>query len=238
MNLKKTVLSLMAAGTLLMGGMSATAAPVDPTSSDQAEGKVKVTPTGGEFNAQFCNDTTTIAPNAGDFVITSGDVDFGEAEVSLASGDTVTGQIGICYTDTAYDRGAFKTSMSAGNFTNGSGGTIGKANLKPSGVHNVLQGRWSSQGVPVGDIGANNGNNVNPNAGNSPLPWVGGNFSSASLDVGFGYKGDGTAGVHTVQNMWIPGSMALIDLELNVPAGTPGGDYTNEFILTVAPVGP
>ncbi|MCO5217362.1 MAG: hypothetical protein M9953_05015 [Thermomicrobiales bacterium] len=234
MDIRRTASSFWTVAILLtMGFSGAVAAPVDPTSSDTSNGKVTIL-SGGTFNAEFCGQTSP-SGDGQDFVFDSKDIEFSDATVSLSQGYTSEGVMVICYTDTALERGAFTTSMSASNFTNDDGAVISSTNLHPVGLVGPIQGRTSTAVPTVGDIHAWDGVSISTTHPGDFVVWQGGDLS-ISQQVGYGLEGDGTAAV--LGGLFLPGAFAPIFLELDIPAGTPGGTYTTEFTLTVAPVGP
>lgn len=223
MNLKKTVLSVMAAGSILMGGMGAANAQY---ANGNTTGTVTVTDT-GLFNAQFC-----------------GAVEFTDVNVNSSNpSGSSTGMIQICYTDTEAYRGSFRTTMSAGTFY-GPNDSFSATNLKPGWIYNVAQGQWGIyNGNDIGDIGGMKGdasyNIVQPGgAVRSDATeglWVGGDLSQPRF-VGYGWAGVGTGGNQygTGNAQMDNGAVADIGLILNVPSGLAGGDYQTTFTLTVA----
>lgn len=225
MNLKKTIVSLFAAGTLLVSGGGIA---LGQNATSTANGTVTVA-ADGSFNAVFC----------GHFTFD------GATTNSTNPSPVVNSQLRICYTDTQAHRGAFRTTLQASDFTNSSSASIPASNVKPLTMHNVLQGQWGTTlngGYDIGDIGAitsgtNYGSGNYVNSGSAP--WAGGDLSSPQY-VGYGWAGVGTGGTRHRNfgstEAWLDqGSIAPIDLQLKVPSNTPGGTYTSVFTLTVVP---
>ena len=125
MNLKKTVLSLMAAGTILLGGAAGVNAQ---SASNTGTGNVTIA-TNGTFNVQFCN------------------ANFDFTDVTLNSTNptgTSNASVAICYTDTQASRGTFRTFMSAGHFSDGNGHYITNDNINPAYIIQRASGAMGS----------------------------------------------------------------------------------------------
>lgn len=225
MNLKKTILSVIGAASLLLTGLTPMVSAADYTST--TGGAVSVN-AAGTFNPYLCGGT----------------VDFGSVNLSSATvltGRDATGMVIICYTDTVASRGTFRTALSASDFNrDGGGASISATNLSPANVYNPAQGQWSGAvcGAPspttrpcIGDIGGYNGSgNVTSNAASTT--WTGGNLATAQT-VGFGYAGAGTADPTESDPRLAAGSYAEIGLKLNVPQNTPTGYYVSTLTIDV-----
>jgi hypothetical protein len=224
MNLRKTVLTLMAAAAILLGSAAGVSAQV----ADSNYGSVTVA-ANGSFDVYFC---------AGDFSF---------AGVTLNSANPVgntSASINICYTDTLAWRPQFRTYMSAGDFTDFNGHSIPASNVSPKYIYNVLQGQWGVyNGNDIGDIGgmkgaanysSGPGGYVNGTAGGPDGPWVGGNLSTWQY-IGYSWEGVGTGGSQygTGNGYLDAGSIAPIELKLSVPANTVPGNYYSVFTLQV-----
>lgn len=232
MNLKKTLLSFMAAGSILAGGFAGVAQAADY--SPQTTGVVTVT-TDNTFNPYFC----------------SGNVDFGTVALNSASTDAtrvVNGQVVMCYTDTTAQRGTFVATLRSSDFTTVyTSDTIAASNLKPKTVFNPQQGQNSTAVCGpngpttrpcIGDIGGYNGNGGKVTSGGpnyNGTAWDGGNLSGSGEKIAYGWNGKGTANMSSYESDWrlFYGSYHVVDLTLNVPQNTPANQYFSTLTLDV-----
>lgn len=223
MNLKKSILSFMAAGSILAGGFAGVAAQDTSTT-----GTVTVND-GGTFDAFFCSATSLTAAGAS----------FGPGSVtSSAPSGALSGNLTICYTDSKLNRETYRTSVDATNFTSGTN-SIAASNLKITRVDNPGQGKWGSG---IGNVSALDPNGVSSSNG---ADWeVNNAFGSGSLEVHVLWPGMGTASEYYWTYPDSPydydvrssnGAWGEINMELVVPAGTQSGTYTNEFTITMTP---
>ncbi len=230
MNLKKSILSFMAAGAILAGGFGSVGAQSAP--GGQTTGTVKVED-GGYFNVYFCG---------ADITASSG-FDFDDASVTSSQSDTVQANAVICYDDDTTYRGRQYTSLSATSFVGQvHNGSISNANLSLGTVSKVYSGQWGSVSPKVGSISAININGATINNG-IPGPYsetFGPNNLSSSLHIHNVWPGAGTAGsLHgTTDPRLDQGSFQTVEFSLEVPAGTRADDYESTFTLTVSPTAP
>lgn len=238
MNLKKSVLSFMAAGAILAGSFAGVAAQ----DSDKVDGNVSVANV-GVFDVQFCEDTDAAVNPAAD-------IDFGPVNVTTAQAAApVVRTVVICYEDTMTQRGPFDTRLTSGPFIDGTK-TFSNSALKVHSVEFVNSGTW---GPGVGSIAGR----VTPGGAvtraNSPASWGNTTFADGGGSrVSYINAGSGTGSdfYQTQPSYDDPavnyapdarssaGSWQRINLELTVPAGTAPGNYTSEITVTVAPPTP
>lgn len=209
MNLKKSVLSFMAAGAILAGGFGASSAAVDQTTS--TSGTVTINTT-GSFSPYFCNalDLGSLAPST--------------------TAQTKSGVIAICFTDDISWRGGFNGYISSSDWSAGVNRTMPASSMTISSVTGVGQVRWSSgswalpgcgdQGdAPVwgvnrpciADIAARTPNTRHTGNPLTTKPWDGSDFGTPSLWVTEGsIEGRGTNGARQDLNvtMTIPANQA------------------------------
>ncbi|MEA2585487.1 MAG: hypothetical protein QOF33_3572 [Thermomicrobiales bacterium] len=209
-------------------------------------------------SADIQSDTETVTvglTETGTFAVAITNANLGPASTSATTpGSTSVGSLYIDYTDTKSYRGGFDTRLYADNFTStlaipySSGPQyygIPASNLEITRVYDAKQGRWSSQGPRIGDIGPTSNGDDNNHSG-APYAsgstdtthgryhnWTG--VSNNTLEsttpplVGFGFQGPGTAG-----SAIATGSFQRIELKLNVPSGQPATTYTTTLHVDVA----
>lgn len=213
MNLKKTVLSLLAAGTLLMGGIGVANAQDKTT---EADGQVTINNT-GEFEPYFCETL----------------IDFGAVNPS-ASAQTIEGAIGICFTDTISWRSGFEGTITASGWSAGIGRTMPASALTIVSVTGVGQTQWSSAVCPgepvwgvnrpcVADIGAQTPSTHHNGGLGVAVAWTGPNFGTSNLLVTKS-KVEGRGTLSSGQGL---------NVELTIPANQPAGVYTSTFTYDV-----
>lgn len=153
------------------------------------------------------------------FVQIANAVEFSDVTVNANTpSGAASATVYIAYLDTQAYRPAFRTYLRSSDFVSGSN-TIAASNLKPTTIYNPGQGQWDAvAGFNVGDIGGYNGSE---RVTRDSKPWVGGSLATPQY-VGFGYNGVGT--IQTV---------APIDLQLSVPAGSVPGEYEAELTVEV-----
>lgn len=228
MNLKSTALGLVAAVGLTFGF----AAPIfaaAPASTGTAPVTVQL------------NDV-------GVFAVGITGATLSAVNTNATSTGSSTGSLTIVYTDTKSFREGFDTTLYADDFTSSlaipySTGNYGidAANFYITRNYDTAQGRWSSQGPRIGDIGPTSDGLDNNHSG-GPYPSGQGNphyhdwtltagndlDSTSPALVGFGFQGPGTAGSADTN-----GSTQNLNIQLNPPAGQPATVYTTTLHVTV-----
>lgn len=233
MNLKKTLLSFMAAGAVLAGGIGGATAQSAVTGT--TTGTVKVGD-GGTFDVYFCSAT-----------LADGGVAFDDASVTSSEGAEVTGDGVICYIDDTTYRGRHSTMLSASNFVGDEhAGVISNGNLSLGHVSIMNSGQWAGDVPGVGSIAAlTSSGSVSSHAGADFGP----NDLSGQVHIHNVWPGAGTAGDFyetfpdpTNPDSYFPrddrsnqGSWQEVEFVLEVPAGTRADDYKTTLTLNVNP---
>jgi hypothetical protein len=238
MRLKRTLVSAIAA-LGLSASLMAPVALAQPTQS-QADGSdtttatVNVSAPGGSFDVYFESTTLSLT----DVTLSA-----------LTPNGTSTGTFRLRYTDTLPDRPEFDVTVGADDFTSGSN-TIPASGFKITRTANVTQFQWGNPG------GVNNAycySGQNPNPLYDPAlctaypPPVDSNIGDIGYFQDGTYQGQNSEnwtanapgldtatkvhyGRHGVGTQWSYGD---VDVELEVPDGTPGGTYSSLLTLSV-----
>jgi hypothetical protein len=202
---------------------------------------------------------TVTLTETGIFAVVISGATLSSVDTSASSpASTSTGELFIEYHDSKSYRQGFDTRLYADNFVSniqiplqpaGTYYSIPASNLAITRNYDTHQGRWSSQGPRIGDIGpTSNGDDGDHSGG----PYTGPNDGSDSVFgryhnwpvgtvnrtlendgntplIGFGFPGPGTAGSSTPTY----GSVGKLLIELTVPAGQPAAVYTSTLHVTV-----
>lgn len=215
MNLKKSVLSFMAAGAILAGGFAGVAA--QDAGSDTMPLTVTVT-ADGLWGVQFCEGS---------------DGAFGEIILDSThyNQDPLEAQAIVCYADTKVQRDAFDTHLSASDFsgTEDTENKIAASNLTLGHVGIMNSGQWDGQNGPIGEISALTGAGNTAVGTHDGADWVGGTLNT-SPRIHTGYAGVGTGGnkYETTEDPLNPGN----DFELE-PRSNAGSWHVMELLLDV-----
>ena len=211
MNLKHTLLSALAAGSLLLAstGVSAQDTQTIPVTVNDA----------GVLEIQFGTPV-------------GGPTTFGEADVTTVSGEKLTTDVTLWYNDTKVQRGAFSTSLSASSFTSETSGSIPASNLTIKAVKTFIGG---NSGEGIGVIQATNG--VSPQAYVNNTPWQGGDLSTSPV-IAVAQAGAGTSHPFPGITEFYSSSTHTLTLELTVPAGQQPGDYETTLTVSINPANP
>lgn len=242
MNLKKTLLSAVGAGALILSTLTPLVSVAGPSTT--TSGVVNVT-ADGAFNPYFC----------------SGNLDFGTVPLNSTTPNpanrTVEGTVVMCYEDTLNWRPQFRAHISSSSFLKaGTGSTISAVNLEPITVYNPQQGQGNydfkvggatlcpdSPGARcIGDIGGMNGTSYggtdNGQVSSGSADWAGGSLDTPQY-IAYAWEGAGTGNQSSTDSRLFYGTFHAVDMELQVPQHIVSGQYVStlklEVTLGVAP---